>query len=130
MQKRERRFGNRVPLEIFLNEYVADRPHRCLSVNVSESGLYVHKLIQPIHRASPVVGVEFELPGTNEIIWARGDVCYDTLDDYFHGTGIRITGIPQKHAHLMHDYIFELRRDRLQEILRRVRLNRRQLRAA
>ena len=82
MQTRERRLGNRVPLEMFLNEYVADRPHRCLSVNVSETGIYVHKLIQPIRRKSQVVGVEFELPGTNEVIWARGDVCYDTLDDY------------------------------------------------
>ena len=130
MQKRERRFGNRVPLEMFLNEYVADRPHRCLSVNVSETGLYVHKLIQPLKRATRVVGVEFELPGTNEIIWARGDVCYDQLDDYFHGTGIRIAAIPQKHARLMHDYIYEARRERLQDLLRRVRLNRRQLRAS
>jgi len=130
MQKRERRLGYRVPLEMFLTEYAAERPHRCLSVNASESGLYVHKLIQPIRRPNQVVGLEFELPGTNEIIWARGDVCYDTLDDYFHGTGIRLTGIPRKHARLLHDYLFEARRARLQEILQRVRLNRRPPRAA
>jgi hypothetical protein len=110
---------------MFLNEYVADRPHRCLSVNLSESGLYVHKMVQAVRRNNRVVGLEFELPGTGETIWARGEVCYDTLDDYFHGTGIRITGIPQLHARLLRDYIQEKRRERLQDLLRTIRLNRR-----
>jgi hypothetical protein len=125
MGKRERRLGYRVPLQMFLNEYVADSQHRCLTVNVSETGFYVHKLLQPLQRDSRVVGLEFELPGTGEMIWARGEVRYDTMDDYFHGTGIRITGIPRLHEKLLHEYIQEKRRDRLQQMLRHVRLNRR-----
>lgn len=125
MSVRERRLGNRIPLQLFLNEYVADRPHRCLSVNVSETGLYVHKLLQPLRRQGNVVGLELELPGVGETIWARGEVCYDTFDDYFHGSGIRITGIPRLHARLLRDYVVAKRRERLEDIMDRVRLNRR-----
>jgi hypothetical protein len=125
MTMRERRDGYRIPLQLFLNEYVADRPHRCLTVNLSETGLYVHKLIQPLRRNTHVVGLEFELPGMGETIWARGEICYDDFDDYFHGSGIRITGIPRLHQHLLRDYINEKRRVRLEEIMRRIRLNRR-----
>jgi hypothetical protein len=125
MSVRERRQGYRIPLQMFLNEYVADRPHRCLTVNISETGLYVHKLLQPLRRNGSVVGLEIELPDVNETIWARGEVCYDTFDDYFHGSGIRITGIPRLHQRLLRDYITEKRRERLEEIMKRVRLNRR-----
>jgi len=112
-------------MQMFLTQYVDDTPRRCLSVNISESGLYVHTLMQPTRRPSSVVGLEFELPGTNEVIWAAGTVCYDTLDDYFHGTGIRITAIPTKHARLLRDYLNEVRRQRLKELMERVRLRRR-----
>ena len=125
MSMRERRHGYRIPLKMFLNEYVADHPHRCLTVNLSETGLYVHKLIQPLRRTTNIVGLELALPGLGETIWARGEVLYDTFDDYFHGSGIRITGIPRLYAGLLHDYICEKRRDRLERLMERVRLNRR-----
>ncbi len=124
MSDSDRRLGFRVPLEMFLNEYVQDRAHRALSVNISETGIYVNKVIAPLQRSTRVVGLEFELPGTGETIWARGEVRYDTLDDYFHGSGIRITGIPQLHARLLRDYVEEKRRDRLQRVLRTIRLHR------
>jgi hypothetical protein len=88
----DRRLGTRVSLEMFMNEYVHDRHHRALTVNISETGVYVNKVITSIARASRTVALEFELPGTGETIWARGEICYDTLDDYFHGQGIRFTG--------------------------------------
>jgi hypothetical protein len=110
---------------MFLNEHVADRAHRCLSVNVSETGLYVHRLLQPLRRNGNVVGLELELPGLSETIWARGEVCYDTFDDYFHGSGIRITGIPKLHASLLRDYLQDKRRERLEQLVDRIRANRR-----
>jgi hypothetical protein len=120
----ERRFGYRVPLEIFLNEYVDDRLHRCVSTNFSETGLYVHKLVTPPQRLSGAVQLEFELPGTQEIIWARGEVAYESYDDYFHGTGVRLTGIATLHARLLRDYVREKRKRQLGELLEHIRRNR------
>ena len=117
----DRRLGNRIPLELLMNEYMQDRPYRALSVNISESGLYVNKVVGSLARRSRVVGLEFELPGTSEVIWARGEVCYDTIDDCFHGQGIRFTGMPKVHQRLIRDYCIEKRRAQLAGLLDRIR---------
>ncbi|HJZ87745.1 MAG TPA: PilZ domain-containing protein [Polyangia bacterium] len=120
----ERRFGYRVPLEMFLNEYVHDRLHRCVTTNLSESGLHVHKLITPPQRRPAGVQLEFELPGTGEVIWAKGEVAFEQYDDYFHGTGVRLTGIARLHARLLRDFVREKRNAQLGELLDQIRRNR------
>jgi hypothetical protein len=121
MTSHDRRLGCRVPLEMFLNEYVQDRAHRALTVNISETGIYLNKVIAPIERTNKVVGLEFELPGTGETIWARGEIAYDQLDDYFHGQGVRFTGMPKMHARMLRDYCIEKRRAQLGDLLDRIR---------
>jgi c-di-GMP-binding flagellar brake protein YcgR len=121
MTSHDRRYGNRIPMELMMNEYVHDRPYRALSVNISETGVYVNKVVGTLARRTRVVGLEFELPGTAELIWARGEICYDTLDDCFHGQGIRFTGIPKIHQRLIRDYCIEKRRAQLSALLERIR---------
>ncbi|HKA88686.1 MAG TPA: PilZ domain-containing protein [Haliangiales bacterium] len=120
----ERRFGFRIPLEMFVNQYAQDRPHRGLTVNISETGVYVNKVLAPMLRDARVVGLEFELPGTGEIVWARGEVCYDNLDDMFHGQGIRFAAMARAHQRLIRDYCIERRRARLAMLLERIRKSR------
>ena len=124
MTAHDRRLGYRLPLEMFLNEYVQDRAHRALSVNISETGLYVNKVIQPLSRQTRVIGLEFQLPGTSEVIWARGEIAYDSIDEYFHGQGIRFTAMPRVHARLLRDYCIEKRRHQLTDLLDRIRRSR------
>jgi hypothetical protein len=121
MSLQDRRLGFRVPMEMFLNEYVQDRAHRALTVNISDTGLYVNKVIQPTARDSKVVGLEFELPGTSELIWARGEITHDSLDDMFHGQGIRFTGMARLHARMLRDWCIEKRRAQLAGMLDRIR---------
>ncbi len=117
----DRRLGFRVPLEMFLTQFAHDRPDRGLTVNISETGVYVNKVLTPRLRNARVIGLEFELPGTSEVIWARGEVCYDTLDDYFHGQGIRFSGMARAHKKLIRDYCVERRRARLTDLLGKIR---------
>jgi urease gamma subunit len=119
--QQERRFGFRIPLEMFLSQYTHDRHERGLTANISETGVYVNKVLAPTARGGRTVALEFELPGTGEIVWARGEVCYDTLDDLFHGQGIRFTGMARAHQRLVHDYCIERRRARLSLLLDRIR---------
>jgi hypothetical protein len=122
MSVRDRRLGFRIPLEMFLNKYVKDRPFRALTTNVSDTGIHLN-LVRgaPLCRDTRVVGLEFELPGTGEIIWARGEICYDALDDYFHGTGVRFTAMPRLHAHMLREFCVERRRAQLGAMLQRIR---------
>lgn len=122
MPSRNRRLGFRVPVEIFINQYINDRPFRALTTNISDSGLYLN-LVKgaPFCRDTRVVGLEFTLPETSETIWARGEVCYDQIDPYFHGTGVKITAMPRRYARLLRDFCVETRRAQLGSLLDRIR---------
>ncbi len=125
MPARDRRLGFRVPLQIFLNKYVKDRPFRALTSNLSETGIYLQVVKTPWMpeetEVTVPVGLEFELPGTQEIIWARGEVCYGASDDMVRGAGIRFTAMPTVHARLIRDYCVESRRAHLGALLGRIR---------
>lgn len=120
----DRRRGYRIPLEIFLNQYVRDRLVRSLSSNISPSGLYLQRA-RPLRSQLPeasVVGLEFELPGTGEIIWARGEVCYAADGDEFAiGMGVRFTAMANAHVRIVRDYCVEARRTHLSELLQGIR---------
>jgi len=119
-----RRSAIRIPTQLFLNEFIRDKAHRCMAVNLSPSGIYLNRLLQPFHRQTPVVGLEFELPGTSEVIWARGEARYDAINRYFHGTGIEFTGMARAHQRLIRDYVLEQREQSLRKLLARIRRNR------
>jgi hypothetical protein len=109
---------------MFLNEYVKDRAFRCLAVNVSSNGLCLSSLSLPAFSPTRVVGLEFELPGTSETVWARGEVRHDASDPYFRGTGVEITGIAKVHQRLIRDYVMEQRARQLRKLLAVIRRNR------
>ena len=108
----DRRYGHRLPLEMYLNTYVADRPARGFTTNLSESGLYLNTLAHdPLPPRTPV-GLEFALPGVSETIWAAGEMCYDALDDCFNGSGIRFMAMAGLHERLLREYLKEARKNR------------------
>ena len=125
MSVRDRRLGFRVGLEIFLNQYIQDRPVRGLTTNLSETGIYLNRAQVPVGcRPIPptrTIGLEFELPGTSEVIWARGEICHEDRHTMVCGTGIRFTGIPVWHARLIRDYCVEARRHNLGDLLEKIR---------
>ena len=124
MVSRDRRLGFRVPLDIFLNQYYKEKQFRALTTNMSDTGLHLQLVKAPWTRVvetAPSVGLEFELPGTGENIWARGEVCYERVDSYFRTVGIRFTAMPRVHARLVRDFCVETRRERLGTLLARIR---------
>ncbi len=108
-------------MEIFLNEYVHDRAHRAMTVNLSETGVYVNRVLTPMLRSSKVISLEIDVPELGERIWTRGEICHDTFDEYFHGQGIRFTGMAKMHSRLLRDYCVEKRQNHLHALLQRVR---------
>lgn len=120
----DRRLGFRVPSEMFLNQYIADQPYRAMAGNLSETGVLLNRvkvLPRDLSESDRVIGLEFELPGTGETIWARGEICYQSKDSYFYTDGVRFTAMPQIHARLLRDYCIESRREHLGGLLGRIR---------
>jgi hypothetical protein len=124
MLNSDRRLGFRIPVQMFLNQYIRDRPRRALSANISDTGVYLNTVKTNRHYFAPPktrVGLEFELPGTGEVIWALGEVCYHEPDDYVVGTGIRFAAMPRVHARMVRDFCVETRRAHLTSLLERIR---------
>jgi hypothetical protein len=132
---RERRDLDRVPLEIFLNQYVDERLHRAVTTNVSPTGIFVNRvhggLPKLITRSSRLVQLEFELPGTGEVIWARGEVRRDELEaggasaqSMVHGSGIYLVDIARGHRELLRDWVLERKWRTLQQMFRLVQRRR------
>jgi hypothetical protein len=113
----DRRDGSRLPLQLYVNEYINDRPFRALAVDISETGLALHKLTEPIVAHAPLVALELELPGTNEVIWAAAESRFDEVGDDFHVSGLRFSAMARKHHNLLRDYVRE-RRLRIARLLR------------
>src|SRR4029079_4826355 len=89
----ERRFSPRVRVEMFLNQYIRDLPFRALATNLSPTGLQIRKLLEPNVPLTRVVGFEFEIPGTGEVVWARAEPRFDALDDDFQMSGLAFTAM-------------------------------------
>lgn len=64
----------RVPVDMMINKFVDDQPYMVRVKDISMSGVYFHKLIEPrfIENEDSEVGLELRLPGSNDTIWAAG----------------------------------------------------------
>lgn len=124
----DRRNELRLPVEICVRQYLAEVPYLGLTRDLSEGGLYVSRLVGPGRRPAMWLGrplqLEFALPGTGELIWAQGEVCYNDREGALHGVGIRLTSMAQRHAAVLRDYVDMVRKARLQNLLLRVHKNR------
>jgi c-di-GMP-binding flagellar brake protein YcgR len=105
----DRRVNDRVPLDMFFNQYVQEHPVRTLAVNVSEHGLAAHRLVERVSRHARVVSIEFELPGTGEVIWARAETQFEAIDRDFHRAGIRFTAMARRHERLIREFVWDRR---------------------
>jgi hypothetical protein len=124
-----RRDEGRIPMHTYYTELVNDRPYRGVITNVSARGVRVERLLRPSARMSRVVQLEFELPGTGELIWAKGEACFDELEiaefgptgegpaTTVHASGIQIVALANKHARLIRDFVHELKLARQREVL-------------
>jgi hypothetical protein len=110
----------RVPVETLCSEVVADREQYGLIVDLSESGL---KLQRPLRGRveSRIVQLEFELPDADEIVWAKGEICFDQLwrappgagaSGAIRTSGIRLVAAATRHLRMLRDYVIAAREAR------------------
>jgi hypothetical protein len=117
----ERRLGFRIPFEAMVTSYVHDRPIRGLASNLSDSGLNMSAVAMLAPPPGLVIGLEVELPGESETIWAAGRVCYRQDDQLASGLGVRFLAMARSQAKLVRDFCIEMRRKHLGTLLARIR---------
>jgi hypothetical protein len=116
-----RRVTPRLELEALCWELVGGRERNGAMVDLSTEGV---KIERPFLGGSTPrdVQLEFEVPGIDEIMWARADACYDQVVPapinsaaggplgLIRRTGFRIVAAANRDLRLIRDYIHELRR--------------------
>jgi hypothetical protein len=115
-----RRYAPRIPTETFCTEYLEDRERYGLIVDLSHDGLRVQRPLDGAMARGPVVQIEFGLPEVDEIVWAKGEICFDQLwrardtpSGAVRTTGIRLISAAQRHLRMLREYVHEMHRARL-----------------
>lgn len=117
----DRRLGFRIPFDGMVTSYVRDRPVRALAANLSDTGVSISALSMLAPPPGLVVGLEIDLPGTTDSIWASGRICYRKDDRLASGLGVRFVAMARAQAVLVRDFCVEMRRKHLGALLARIR---------
>ena len=103
-----RRRAPRIPaLGSFCTEITGELERYSIVSELSPTGLRLHRPYRGAH--SETVQLEFDLPETDEVIWAKGLVCFDSVwraadGQLLHTTGIELVAAASRHLRLLRDY--------------------------
>jgi hypothetical protein len=97
--------------------------------NLSTLGLRLERVFDP-RTAQPIVQLEIELPGIDEVIWASASVTHAHLSPmpgrtpdgqprFWCKAGLQITDVSRRERRLLLDYVFDKLRARFQAADRR-----------
>lgn len=102
----EKRRQHRVALDIYLNKYMAGVPYMARTSDISREGLGLAHLIEPQHSGHRV-GLQFQLPGSEEVIYAEGEIVREWVDDEEReeGSGVRFTLLTERHRRLIEQFV-------------------------
>ena len=102
---KNKRKTSRVPVDIYLNKFVGGVPYMARAADISTEGVSLAHLIEPQHHKKRV-GLQFQLPGSEEVIYAEGEVVREWLSsDATDGSGIRFTLLTERHRRLINQFI-------------------------
>jgi c-di-GMP-binding flagellar brake protein YcgR len=104
-----------------VTSYVHDRPVRGLATNLSDSGMSLSAISMLAPPPGLVVGLELDVPGMNESIWAAAQICYRKDDRIASGLGVRFVAMARSHARMIREFCIEMRRKNLGSLLARIR---------
>jgi hypothetical protein len=117
-----RRTTPRIGVEAMCWELVdGDTPASAIAVDVSALGLCIERpyVGGPTRRAVPI---ELEVPGIDEIMWARADACFDlivpappnakTPMGLVRRTGYRIAAAASRDLRMLREFVVETQRER------------------
>ncbi|HVE82314.1 MAG TPA: PilZ domain-containing protein, partial [Myxococcales bacterium] len=89
----------------YLNKYVGGIPYMARGKDISRDGLQLAHLIEP-SSANKRVGLQFQLPGSEEVIYAEGEVVREWVGSDAHdGSGVRFTLMTERHQKMIEAYV-------------------------
>lgn len=103
----DKRKARRAPLDIYLNKYMGGVPYMSRAADISHEGLSLARLLEPQHEARRI-GLQFQLPGSEEIIYAEGEVVREWVESATakrERSGVRFTLLTERHRRMIDAYV-------------------------
>ena len=121
-----RRLKPRISLDGLCGVVANDEVRHASLRNLSESGLRLERPFDP-KTARSVVQLEIELPGIDEVLWARAEVSFAILTPmqgrtadgqprFWCRAGLRLADVCKRERSMLRDYVFETRRTQLRAV--------------
>ncbi len=95
---------DRADLDLYINKIIGDEPHLCRVRDISVSGVFLYKLLEPNLEAGPI-GLELKLPNRDEVIWAVGEVVREEAHQASDGVAIRFVRIAETDRESIREYV-------------------------
>lgn len=102
----DRRSQQRAPLDVLANRFLDGYPYLCRATDISRRGIGLRRFNDPAN-GSRFVGLQFQLPGSDEVITASGEVV--STDDDKRAVGVRFTHLPPAAAAAIERYLARAR---------------------
>ncbi len=101
----EQRRSGRAALDILLNKYVGGVPYTARARDISPDGVRLARLLEP-ERNGKRVGLQFQLPGSAEVIYAEGEVVREWVEaESAHTHAVRFTLLTERHRRAIREYV-------------------------
>jgi hypothetical protein len=103
----DKRKNTRVPLDIYMNKYMEGVPYMAHAADISQEGVSLGRLIEPAQDARRV-GLQFQLPGSEEVIYAEGEVVREWVEAgprEHERSGVRFTLLTERHRQMINAYV-------------------------
>ncbi len=105
---RQYRRHPRVDADIYVNKIIDDHPYLVRARDISVSGMYVYRLIEPDLTSPPAeFGFELRLPGSDDTIWAVGRIVREVGHDDTDGCAIEFLRLGKRDRQLIRAYVSE-----------------------
>ena len=108
-----KRLDPRIPVETLCSEVIDEREHYGVLVELSPAGVRLERPYRASYgggRDGRIVQLEFELPDADEIIWAKGEVCFDRYRPgegvgAVRSTGVRLVAAASRHLRMLREWV-------------------------
>jgi len=108
------RTHERMPIDLYVNKIIGDEPHMARVRDISETGVFLYKLIEPETATTGQVGLEIKLPDSDNVIWAVGEVVREDVirksKKPCEGVALRFTRIAAHDRKSIADFVDRARR--------------------
>lgn len=88
----ERRADPRREVDLLMNRFLNGYPYLCRASDISRTGMRIHPISGGAKSPTRFVGLQFQLPGSNDVITASGEVVSSNTSEG--PLGVRFTTMP------------------------------------